>query len=114
MNANIQIMRDSILIEAYNACRIPQWYVFKPYIEWIDNNMHGRIRPCHIREMQRVAISLLKKYDAKHPDAFDKMGTTDRSDPFFPYDAYGEDKVVVSILNRINDELINNLILSMG
>lgn len=63
--------------------------------------------------MRRTALSLLKRYDEKHPDAFDKMGTTDRTDPFFPYDAYGEDKVVVSILNRIVEELTNRIVLSV-
>lgn len=104
----------SLMVEAYKEHRIPQWYVFKPYFDWVDNNRQGRLRPSHIREMRRVALTLLKKYDLKHPGAFDKMGTTDRIDPFFPYDAYGEDKAEVSILNRINEELTNYLILSMS
>ena len=93
------------MVKAYREHRIPQWYVFKPYFEWVNNNRHGRIRHCHIQEMRKVALSLLKKYDEKHPDAFDRMGTTDRTNPFFPYDAYGDDKEVVSILNQINEEL---------
>lgn len=101
----------ALMVEAYREHRIPQWYVFKPYFEWIQNNRHGRIRPCHIREMQSVALSLLKKYDKKHPDAFALMGATDRSDPFFPFDAYGEDKVVVSTLNRINEELLSSFVI---
>ena len=100
----------ALMVKAYKEHRIPQWYVFKPYFEWIQNNRHGRIRPCHIREMRSVALSLLKKYDGRHPDAFDKMGTTDRSDPLFPYDAYEEDKVIVSTLNQIIEELTNLLL----
>ena len=111
MYANIQIMRDSYFSEAFNTHRIPYWFVFKPYFKWVENDRCGRIRLCRIREMRRVALSLLKKYDEKHPLAFDRMGTTDGTDPFFPFDAYGEDKVVVSILNRINEELTNTLIM---
>lgn len=102
------------MVEAYREHRIPQWYVFKPYFDWVENNRQGRIRHCYIREMRRVALSLLKKYDSKHPDVIDKMGATDRMDPFFPFDAYDEDKVEVSVLNRINEELTNYLILSMS
>ena len=104
----------ALMVEAYREHRIPQWYVFKPYFEWVENNRHGRLRPCHINEMRRVALSQLKKCDEKHPDAFDRMGETDRTDPFFPFDAYREDKVEVSILNRIKEELTNYLILSMS
>lgn len=101
----------ALMVKAYKEHRIPQWYVFKPYFEWIQNNRHGRLRPCHIREMRSVALSLLKKYDMKHPDAFNKMGTTDRTAPFFPFDVYGEDKVVVSTLNRINEELLSSFVI---
>ena len=101
----------ALMVEAYREHRIPQWYVFKPYFEWIQNNRHGRIRPCHIREMRSVALSLLKKYDERHPNAFENMGSTDRNDPFFPYDAYGKDKVEVSILSTINEDLTNFFIL---
>lgn len=100
----------AIMVKAYREHRIPQWYVFKPYFEWVENNRCGRIRPCRIREMRRVALSLLKRYDEKHYDAFDRMGTSDRTDPFFPYDAYGDDKEVVSILNQINEELTSFII----
>ena len=104
----------AIMVKAYTEHRLPQWYVFKPYFEWVENNRQGRLRPCHIHEMRRVALSLLKKYDEKHPDAFDRMGETDRADPFFPFDTYGEDKVEMSILNRINEELTTLLLLRIG
>ena len=102
------------MVEAYREHRIPQGYVFKPYFDWVADRRNSPLRICQVREMRRVALSLLKKYDSKHPDAFDKMGATDRMDPFFPFDAYDEDKVEVSILNRINEELTNYLILSMS
>ena len=109
----IEKKEDAPMMEAYRKHQIPQWYAFKPYFDWVNNNRHGHMQPCHIREMRSVALSLLKMYEVKHPDAFDKMGSTDRSDPFFPYDAYGEDKVVVSTLNQINEELTNMLLLSV-
>ena len=105
---------SDVLGKAYKMHQIPHWYVFKPYFDWVENNRCGGIRPCRIREMQRAVLSILKKYDEKHPEAFIKMGETDGTDSFFPYDAYGEDKEIVSVINRINEELINYLILSMG
>lgn len=103
----------ALMVKAYTEHRLPQWYVFKPYFEWVENNRQGRLRPCHIHEMRRVALSLLKRYDAKHPDAFEQMGAVGRDDPFFPYNAYGEDKEEVSIISRIIEELTNQLIIPM-
>ena len=103
----------AIMVEAYREHLIPQWYVFRPYFEWIADKGNSHLRIFQVREMRRVALSLLKQYDEKHPDAFGKMGTTDWLDPIFPYDAYGEDKVIVSILNRIIEELTPFLILSV-
>ena len=103
----------ALIVEAYKKRLIPQWYVFKPFFDWVENKRQGQIRPCHIREMRRVSLNLLKKYDEKHPDAFDKMGTTDMATPFFPYDSYGEDKEIVCILNQIIEGLTNFLILSI-
>lgn len=103
----------AIMVEAYKKQQLPRWYVFKPYFEWIAGKRNSRLRMFQVREVRRVALSLLKQYDEKHPDAFAKMGTTDRLDPFFPFDAYGEDKVMVCILNRIIEELTPFLILSV-
>ena len=103
-----------MMLEAYQQHRIPHWFVFRPFFDWKQGLRPYRFSPSEVREMRKVALALLKELDAKHPEAFDRMGTTDSGELYFPYDTYGEDKVEVYILNQINEELTNYLILSMS
>ena len=102
---------DTTMLEAYQRHRIPHWFVFRPYFDWKQGLRPYRLSASEIREMRRVALSLLKKYEAKHPDAWDHIQDADKEDPCYPWCGYGEDKEMVCALNRIYEELTNLCVL---
>lgn len=103
----------AMMLEAYQQHRIPHWFVFRPYFDWKQGLRPCRFSQSEIREMRRVALSLLKRYEAKHPEAWDHIQDSDKADPFYPWCGYDEDKEVVCFINQINEELTNLLILSV-
>lgn len=104
----------AMMLEAYQQRRIPHWFVFRPYFDWKKGLRPYRFSASEIKEMRRVALSLLKRYEAKHPEAWDHIQGADKKDPCYPWCGYGEDKEAVCILNQINEELTSFLILSMS
>ena len=103
-----------MMMEAYQQHRIPHWFVFRPYFDWKQGLRPYRFSASEIREMRRVALSLLKRYEAKHPDAWNQIQDADKGDPCYPWCGYGGDKEAVCVLNMINEELTNILILSVS
>lgn len=99
-------------IAAYNERRLPRWFVFAPYVRWIQE---PRRTPhiSEVREMRAVAHSLLNEYDRKHPSAFGGMEFREDTDYFYLFNGYGEDKEKVGILSNINEELTSFLIVRM-
>ena len=100
----------ALLIQAYDEHRIPNWYVFKPYIEWKRTKVF-RITNAEIREMRSVAHRLLSKYDEIYPNAMDGIDFNNTEDIFYLTRGYGKDAEVVGFLTEINEELTNILIL---
>lgn len=91
---------NTLMIKAYNEHRIPCWYVFRPFFE-----KRNRLLIVELREMLRVAVRLLKQFESKHPDAFDKISAVDKNDIYYPFTGYEKDKEAVSILNRIVEQI---------
>ena len=99
-----------MMLEAYQQHRIPHWFVFRPYFEWKQGLRPFRFSASEIREMRNVALTLLKTYEARHPDAWDYIQEADKEDPCYPWCGYGEDKETVCVLNTINEELTDQFI----
>ena len=100
----------ALMIQAYDEHRIPNWYVFKPYIEWKRTKVF-RITNAEISEMRSVAYRLLSMYEEMYPNSMDNIDFNDKEDFFYLYRGYGEDAEVVGILTEIEEELTNVLIL---
>lgn len=100
----------ALMIQAYDEHKIPNWYVFKPYIEWKRTKVF-RITNAEIREMLSVARRLLSKYDEIYPNAMDGIDFSDTEDLFYLTRGYGKDAQVVGFLTGIEEELTNILIL---
>ena len=94
-------------IAAYNERRLPHWFAFTPYIKWIQEPR--RIPHIHeVREMRRVAQSVLKQYNKKHPHGFELVD----SERMGAFRGYGSDAEIVYILYAIVEELTDFSILS--
>lgn len=91
-------------IIAFNERKIPNWYVFAPFIRW---KQQPREKPklSEVNEMRRVALCLIKGYDRKHPTAFSEMDFREDGDIFFMFGGYQEDKEVVGILSNMVEEI---------
>ena len=102
----------ALMIQAYDEHKIPNWYVFKPYIEWKRTKVF-RITNAEIRKMRSVAHRLLSKYEEIYPNAMDNIEFNDTDDLFYLTRGYGKDAEVVRFLMEIDEELTNILILRM-
>lgn len=100
----------ALMLESYQRHRIPHWFVFRPYFEWKQGLRPHWFSASEIREMRRVALSLLKMYDTKHPDSWDHIQDADKGDPCYPWCGFGEDKEAVCVLNTIYEELTDQVI----
>ena len=100
----------ALMIQAYDEHKIPNWYVFKPYIEWKRTKVF-RITNAEIRKMRSVAHRLLSKYDEKYPNSMDCIDFSDTNDLFYLYRGYGKDTEIVGFISEIHEELTNILIL---